>query len=124
VRWATDSCGELDIQGTIQFSGDVGYWQKNAFKHGFQNAATFFQLGGVDVNVYGGGTLDGNGGRWKSDQGVRPILFGTIGLKGGVIKDISLKNSPQWFNLVKDSKDVVFSNIRISGRNHNTDGWE
>ena len=84
---------------------------------------TFFKLGGVDVNVYGGGTLDGNGGAWK-DQGIRPILFGTIGLKGGVIKDLNLRNSPQWFNLVKDSKDVVFSNIRINGHNHNTDGWE
>jgi hypothetical protein len=35
--------------------------QENSFKQIFQNATTFFQIGGEDVNVYGDGTLDGNG---------------------------------------------------------------
>lgn len=90
----------------MQFSSDVGYWSKNAFKHEFQHANTFFQLGGEDVNVYGGGTIDGNGGAWK-DKSTRPVLFGTIGLNGGTIANLNLRNSPQWFNLVKDSKNVV-----------------
>jgi len=114
---------DLDIQGTIQFTSDVNYWTKHAFKHGFQDAITFFQLGGTDVNVYGGGTIDGNGGVWGT-RSPRPILFGTIGLKGGTISDLNMKSSPQWFNIVKDSKDVVFSNIKISGHNKNTDGWD
>ena len=60
-----DICYFLDIQGYIQFTNDTDYWQANSFKQIFQNATTFFQLGGEDVNVYGGGTLDGNGQIWQ-----------------------------------------------------------
>lgn len=126
---------DLDIQGTIQFTNDTDYWQKNAFKQVFQNATTFFQLGGKDVNVYGGGTLDGNGQAWydlyaKDIYILRPILFGTIGLQGGSIEDLKLRYSPQWYNLVANSSDVVFSNIDIAGGSvsknpaKNTDGWD
>ena len=125
---------QIDIQGTIQFTNDTDYWQANAFNQTFQNATTFFQLGGSDVNVYGGGTIDGNGQVWYDLYAediyiLRPILFGTIGLKGGRIEDLNLRYSPQWFNLVANSSDVVFSNIDIAGGSvssnpaKNTDGW-
>ncbi|KAF1916591.1 pectin lyase fold/virulence factor [Ampelomyces quisqualis] len=124
-----------DIQGTIQFTKDTDYWQKNAFYHTFQNATTFFQLGGNDVNVYGGGTLDGNGQVWydlyaKDIYILRPILFGAIGLHGGRIEDLNFRYSPQWYTLVANSTDVVFSNIDIKGGSvsknpaKNTDGWD
>jgi galacturan 1,4-alpha-galacturonidase len=123
----------VDIQGTLQFTNDTDYWQKNAFNQVFQNATTFFQLGGEDVNVYGGGTIDGNGQVWydlyaKDIYILRPILFGTIGLKGGSISDINMRYSPQWYNLVANSTDVVFTNITIEGTSKsaspakNTDG--
>ncbi|CBX91370.1 similar to extracellular exo-polygalacturonase [Plenodomus lingam JN3] len=126
---------DLDIQGTIQFTADTDYWQKNAFKQVFQNATTFFQLGGEDVNVYGGGTLDGNGQVWydlyASDiYTLRPILFGVIGLKGGRIEDLNFRYSPQWYTLVANSSQVLFSNIDIAGGSNstheakNTDGWD
>ncbi|KAF2644461.1 putative extracellular exo-polygalacturonase [Massarina eburnea CBS 473.64] len=126
---------DLDIQGTIQFTNDTDYWQENAFNQTFQNATTFFQLGGSDVHVYGGGTLDGNGQVWydlyaEDIYTLRPILFGTIGLKGGRIEDLKLRYSPQWYNLVANSSDVVFSNIDIAGDSvstnpaKNTDGWD
>ena len=56
----------------------------------FQNATTFFQLGGKDINVYGGGTLDGNGQAWydlyaKDIYILRPILFGLIGAEGACL---------------------------------------
>ncbi|KAL5456208.1 hypothetical protein PMIN06_004008 [Paraphaeosphaeria minitans] len=119
--------------GTIKFTNDTDYWQANAFKQVFQNASTFFQLGGEDVNVYGGGTFDGNGQVWynlyaKNNLVLRPILFGTIGLKSGRIEDLNLRYSPQWYNLVANSTNVVFSDISISGYNSssniakNTDG--
>ena len=120
----------VDIQGTIQFTNDTTYWQKAAFKQVFQNATTFFQLGGTDVNVYGGGTLDGNGQVWYDLYAadiyvLRPILFGTIGLHGGRIEDLNFRYSPQWYNLVANSTDVVFSNITIAGGSvsKNTDGY-
>jgi galacturan 1,4-alpha-galacturonidase len=124
---------DLDIQGTIQFTNDTDYWQKNGFYQTYQNATTFFQLGGHDVNVYGGGTLDGNGQVWydlyaKDIYILRPILFGTIGLHGGRIEDLKFRYSPQWYTLVANSTDVVFSNIDIAGGSvsknpaKNTDG--
>ncbi|KAK7513865.1 polygalacturonase precursor [Phyllosticta citriasiana] len=123
------------IGGTVLFTNDTDYWQKAGFNQTFQNATTFFQLGGSDVNVYGGGTLDGQGQAWwdlyASDIYIlRPILFGTIGLHGGSIADLNLRNSPQWYNIVANSTDVVFTGISIEGASQseneakNTDGWD
>lgn len=126
---------DLDIQGYLKFSNDTDYWQANAFKQIYQNATTFFQIGGEDVNVYGGGTLDGNGQVWYDLYAsniyiLRPILFGTIGLKGGTISNLNLVYSPQWYNFVANSTEVLFSNLIISGLSKssnvakNTDGWD
>ncbi|MCJ1376235.1 hypothetical protein MMC20_007476 [Loxospora ochrophaea] len=126
---------DLDIQGYIQFTNDTDYWQANSFKQIFQNATTFFQLGGEDVNVYGGGTLDGNGQVWydlyaQNIYILRPVLFGTIGLKGGSISNLNLIYSPEYYNFVANSSNVVFSDIFITGFSKsnntakNTDGWD
>lgn len=126
---------DIDIQGYILFTNDTDYWQANAFKQIFQNATTFFQLGGEDVNVYGGGTLDGNGQVWydlyaQNIYILRPVLFGTIGLKGGSISNLNLRYSPQYYNFVANSSNVIFSDISISGYStsknpaKNTDGWD
>lgn len=126
---------DLDIQGYVQFSNDTDYWQANSFKQIYQNATTFFQLGGTDVNVYGGGTLDGNGQVWYDLYAediyiLRPILFGTIGLDTGSISNLKLRYSPQWYNFVANSSNVVFQGIDISGYSQsnneakNTDGWD
>ncbi|GIK06279.1 hypothetical protein Aspvir_001926 [Aspergillus viridinutans] len=126
---------DLEVLGKIQFTDDTDYWQANAFKHGFQNATTFFQLGGEDVNVYGGGTFDGNGQIWydlfaQNALIMRPILFGVIGLKGGTIGPLKLRYSPQWYHFVANSSDVIFDGIDISGYSSsknlakNTDGWD
>jgi galacturan 1,4-alpha-galacturonidase len=42
---------------------------------------SFFQIGGADVNIYGGGTLDGNGDDRESIS-KRPILFVVVSIKG------------------------------------------
>lgn len=90
-----------DIQGYIQFTNDTDYWQANAFKQVFQNVTTFFQLGGNDVNVYGGGFIDGNGQVWydlyaQNIYILRPVLFGTIGLHTGTIQNLNLRYSPEY----------------------------
>ncbi|KAF2666215.1 putative polygalacturonase [Microthyrium microscopicum] len=120
---------DIVLQGTLTFSSDTSYWQKNAFKFKFQNAACYFQLGGTDVNVYGGGTIDGNGGVWgavfaANKDAVRPIPVCVVEMNGGSISDIKMRNSAQWFNLVVDSKNVVYSGISIDGHAKNTDGWD
>lgn len=126
---------DIDIQGYILFTNDTDYWQANAFKQIFQNATTFFQLGGEDVNVYGGGTLDGNGQVWYDLYAediyiLRPVLFGTIGLHGGSISNLNLRYSPQYYNFVANSSNVIFSDVSITGYSSskniakNTDGWD
>lgn len=126
---------DLDIQGKIQFTKDTDYWQKNSFRLVFQNATSFFLLGGKDVNVYGGGTVDGQGQTWwdafaakKSTN--RPVLFATVGLDGGSISDLSLTASPFWHNIIANSSDVVYTDMRIysvsdnQNFEKNTDGWD
>jgi galacturan 1,4-alpha-galacturonidase len=79
--------------------------------------------------------LDGNGQVWydlyaKNIYILRPILFGTTGLHGGSIANINLRYSPQYYNWVANSTNVVFSNLTISGFSQsnntakNTDGWD
>ncbi|CAG7954195.1 unnamed protein product [Penicillium salamii] len=124
-----------EIQGHVQFTNDTDYWQANAFKQIYQNATTFFQLGGEDVNMYGDGTLDGNGQVWydlyaEDAMILRPILMGIIGLKGGTIGPLNLRYSPQWYQFVANSSDVLFDGIDITGYSSssheakNTDGWD
>lgn len=123
-----------DITGTIQFTNDTNYWINNAFQIVFQNSTTFFKLGGEDVNIYGGGTIDGNGQVWYDMFAVnatlqRPILMGIIGLEGGSIGPLKLRHSPSWYHIVANSSNVVFDGLDISGYStsshvaKNTDGW-
>jgi galacturan 1,4-alpha-galacturonidase len=134
VNGSTDD-GATDIQAYIQFTNDTTYWQANAFHWTFQNATTFFALGGEDVNVYGGGMLDGNGQIWYDLYNtnalvLRPILVGVIGLETGSISDLYLRYSPQWYNFLANSTNVVYQGINIAGYSldnitaKNTDGWD
>jgi len=120
---------DIVLAGDLTFSSDVGYWQRSAFKFGYQNAASYIVLGGTDVNLYGGGTLDGNAGPWKqvfagNKNAIRPIPLVIRGMNGGSVSNIKMRNSAQWFNLIMDSRNVVYSGIDISGKTKNSDGWD
>ncbi|PSS08684.1 glycoside hydrolase family 28 protein [Amorphotheca resinae ATCC 22711] len=126
---------DIDIQGYVLFSNDTTYWQANSFKFGFQNVTSFFKLGGNDVNIYGGGTLDGNGQAWydlyaKDIYILRPVLIGIDGLHDSIISNLALRYSPQYYHFVANATNVVFDNINISGAStsanvaKNTDGWD
>lgn len=115
---------DIDIQGRIAFTDDIPHWLNNSFDLGFQNATSFFKLGGEDVNVYGGGTIDGQGQAWwdhypKNKHDRRPVLFATVEMHGGSVSDLSLVNSPFWHNFVGNSSDVVFTDIRIHSVSNN-----
>lgn len=115
---------DIDIQGTIQFTDDIEHWLNSTFDLGFQNATSFFKLGGSDVNVYGGGTIDGQGQAWydnyaKNEHDPRPVLFATVGLDDGTISDLNLRNSPFWHNFVANSTNVAFTNISIHSVSNN-----
>ncbi|KAK0631402.1 exopolygalacturonase [Immersiella caudata] len=126
---------DIDIQGHIQFSNDTEYWQNNSFEFLFQNVTSFFKLGGEDVWIYGGGTLDGNGQVWYDEYArniytLRPVLVGIDGLRDSVLSDLRLRRSPQYYHFVANASNVVFNNIDIAGASvsqnmaKNTDGWD
>lgn len=126
---------DIDIQSYIQFTNDTTYWQANSFRFIFQNVTSFFKLGGDDVFIYGGGTIDGNGQVWYDAYAaniytLRPVLFGIDGLKNSVISDLVLRYSPEYYHFVANSTNVVFNNINIAGGSKsknvakNTDGWD
>ncbi|KAI9648536.1 hypothetical protein NHQ30_003171 [Ciborinia camelliae] len=126
---------DLDIQGEILFSDNTTYWQANSFPIVFQNATSFFKLGGEDVFMYGGGSLNGNGQVWydlyaEDIYTLRPVLFGIDGLKDSILTDINLRYSPQYYNFIANSSNVIYNNITILGGStsthlaKNTDGWD
>lgn len=127
---------DLDIQGTLSFpSNNLTYWQTQAFDLNYQNAKSFFLLGGTDVNVFGSGTIQGNGQAWwdafvKNKALNRPVLFAIAGLVGGSVSGIRLRDSPFWHNVIVNSSDVVYSGLELRSTSSNgnfeknTDGWD
>lgn len=92
-------------------------------------------MGGNDVNFYGPGTINGNGQVWYDLYAAniyifRPILMGIVGLHNSTIGPLTLRNSPQYYNWVANSTNVIFTGINISGGStsknqaKNTDGWD
>ncbi|KAF2132039.1 glycoside hydrolase family 28 protein [Dothidotthia symphoricarpi CBS 119687] len=129
------SAVDLDIQGRLSFTDNLTYWQANAFDLQYQNATSFFMLGGKDVNVFGGGEVNGNGQAWydgraKDSKIKRPVLFAIVGLDSGSISNIKLWDSPFWHNVVINSTDVVYSGLDLFSTSNNgnfeknTDGWD
>lgn len=126
---------DLDIQGRLSFADNLTYWVANAFDLQYQNATSFFMLGGEDVNVYGGGEVNGNGQAWyderaKDSKIKRPVLFAIVGLDGGSVSDIKLWDSPFWHNIIANSSNVVYSGLDLFSTSNNenfeknTDGWD
>ncbi|KAI1881556.1 hypothetical protein JX265_000382 [Neoarthrinium moseri] len=136
MDWTFLKSIDIDIQGEILFSNDTAYWQANSFPFVFQNVTSFFKLGGDDVFIYGGGTLNGNGQVWYDAYAadiytLRPVLIGIDGLKNSIISDLVLRYSPQYYHFIANSSNVVFNNIDIAGGStnpkvtaKNTDGWD
>lgn len=127
---------DIDIQGTLSFPADnLTYWQENSFDLQYQNATSFFILGGSDINVYGSGTVQGNGQAWwdeyvNNKKLKRPVLFAIVGLEGGSVSGIKQRNSPFWHNIIANSSDVVYSGLDLFSTSNNgnfeknTDGWD
>ncbi len=87
------------------------------------------------MNIYGGGTIDGNGQVWydlyaANIYTLRPVLIGIDGLHNSILSDLILRYSPEYYHFVANSTNVVFNNINIAGQSKsvnvakNTDGWD
>ncbi|THU91397.1 pectin lyase-like protein [Dendrothele bispora CBS 962.96] len=124
----------FNLQGTIRFKPDIDYWSGNAFFIPFQTQVTFWLLGGENIVMNGGGTLDGAGQAWydafvSNSTLLRPITMTIFQAENVLIENIRMINSPEWHNLVNEGKNVVYSNITIHAESTsdnnpaNTDGW-
>ncbi|KAL0961308.1 hypothetical protein HGRIS_006267 [Hohenbuehelia grisea] len=124
----------LSLQGTLKFTPDVPYWSENAFPFPFQTQVTFWVLGGRNIRIDGGGTLDGSGQAWydafaANSSTPRPIVLTIYQAKNVVVKDINMIDGPEWFNLINEGENIVYDGINIDARStnankiHNTDGW-
>jgi len=121
----------INLAGTISFNPDIPYWSGNSFQIPFQNSSTFWQFGGTDLSITGGGTLDGQGSTWwsafdKNSSLLRPIILHTFNAKNVLIEGISMINSPIWHNMVDSSSNVTFNQVTINSPtgSPNTDGWD
>ncbi|KAF6813986.1 polygalacturonase [Colletotrichum plurivorum] len=129
---------DFAILGTVVFNDDVEYWQTNTFAYRYQNVNLMWRFGGEDVNIYGlgQGTIEGLGQTWwnalkGNSTVVRPLLLGTDGLKGGSITGLNMRDSPNWFNIIANSSDILISDMNLSVKvtnatspAKNTDGWD
>ncbi|KXS12895.1 glycoside hydrolase family 28 protein [Gonapodya prolifera JEL478] len=111
------------LEGTVKFTNDTAFWQKNAYAHPYQNSLMFWKWGGNDIRIYGSGTLDGNGQRWwnefaglevlTSSAYLRPILFYAENATNLAIEGINYRNSPIWHNFIVTSKNVYLHDLTI-----------
>lgn len=129
------------ITGEIHFiADDVYYWAENSFKFEFQNQSVYWLWGGEDVNIYGDlsngkSVLDGHGQEFWQEMSnnkslLRPLLFAFDGMKGATMSNLRMRNSPNWFNIIANSSDILISNMDIQARSTNntkianSDGWD
>ncbi|KAJ7205989.1 pectin lyase fold/virulence factor [Mycena pura] len=107
----------------------------NAFPFAFQTSITFWILGGTNIVVDGGGTIDGAGQAWydafaKSSSLLRPITMTLFQATNVLVQNIKMINSPIWFNFVNEGKNVTFNNVTLNAASTssngpaNTDGWD
>ncbi|KAJ7594964.1 glycoside hydrolase family 28 protein [Mycena floridula] len=109
----------LNLAGTVRFNPNIPYWTGNAFSFPFQTQITFWILGGTNIIVTGGGTLDGAGQAWydafaSNSTLLRPIILTIFQAQNVLVKNIRMINSPEWFNLVNEGKNVTYDNITIN----------
>ncbi|THH18670.1 hypothetical protein EW146_g2337 [Bondarzewia mesenterica] len=115
----------ISVQGTVKFTDDIPYW----------TGSTFWILGGKNIILDGGGTLDGNGQAWydsfaSNSSLVRPIMLTILNGTDVMVQNIHEVNGPNWNNLVYQSKNIVYDNININAKStskntaKNTDGWD
>ncbi|PFH52184.1 glycoside hydrolase family 28 protein [Amanita thiersii Skay4041] len=124
----------ISLQGTMKFEPDIPYWTGNGFFFPFQTQITFWILGGRDIVLDGGGTLDGSGQVWwdtfaTNSSLLRPITLTIFQATNVRVENIQMINGPEWHNLINEGQNILYNNISIhavSSSSHfaaNTDGW-
>lgn len=125
----------IDLKGALRFDPNIPYWSGNGFSFPFQTQITFWILGGKNIVLNGGGTIDGAGQAWydafaANASLLRPISLTLFQATNVLVSDIKMINSPEWFNFANEVVNATYENIHmnaVSTSAHgpsNTDGWD
>ncbi|CAO3673986.1 unnamed protein product [Rhizopus stolonifer] len=95
----------------------------------YKRKPAYFELTGKNINMFGGGTITGNGQTWwdKGDN-TGPIVLRTTA-KNSVFGHFNIIGAPNGHIAVTASEDVVFENIYLRSKSQNknfarnTDAW-
>ncbi|KAG0746179.1 hypothetical protein G6F57_008481 [Rhizopus arrhizus] len=80
----------------------------------FQNLDHYIQLKGSNVNVYGGGTINGNGQAWyDAEDHTAPTVL-RLSLTNSNVGYFTIINSPRAHLGVTNSNDLVLTNITLN----------
>ncbi|KAG5658691.1 hypothetical protein KAF25_010872 [Fusarium avenaceum] len=131
---------DVVITGTLNFKSDPYYWADHSFKYDFQNMSSFWKIGGKDIHIYGDlknneSLLDGQGQAYweemaKNKTLLRPILLTIEDAHGLTMSNLRMRNSPNWFNIIINSTDVLISDLDLQAKSvngvkiANSDGWD
>ncbi|KDQ56478.1 glycoside hydrolase family 28 protein [Jaapia argillacea MUCL 33604] len=125
----------ISLQGTVMFPPDIPYWSGHGYYFPFQDQITFWILGGENILLDGGGIIDGVGQPWydafaANSTLLRPILLTLFQATTVTVQDITMLNSPEWFNFVNEGQNIVFNQVTLNATStsknlaKNTDGWD
>ncbi|KIJ65995.1 glycoside hydrolase family 28 protein [Hydnomerulius pinastri MD-312] len=125
----------IELEGTVKFTDNMTYWINNGFYFEFQDQIAFWIIGGENIRVSGGGTIDGSGQVWYDAFAtnatlLRPILFTVYQATNVVIENIKMINGPEWINFVNEGQNILYNGITINATSNstnlakNTDGWD
>jgi galacturan 1,4-alpha-galacturonidase len=56
--------GSTHVFVVVQYTPNIAKWSPQSYRLTYQNATTFWFIGGNNIHLYGGGTIDGNGQVW------------------------------------------------------------
>ncbi|KAJ6598653.1 pectin lyase fold/virulence factor [Mycena sp. CBHHK59/15] len=113
-----------ELARTLRFNPNIPYWSGNGFSFPFQTQITFWILGGTNIVLDGGGTLDGAGQAWydafaSNSSLLRPITL-TLFQATNVLSGLTGERR----------ENVTYNNITINAAStsshgaSNTDGWD
>lgn len=126
---------QINLEGTIKINDNINYWAGNSFYFSYQTQNAFWLLGGSDITLTGGGTVDGSGQTWYKEFSsnsslVRPILLTIYQAQNVLIENIKFLNAPEWFNFVNQGENITYNSVTLNATTlsgseaKNTDGWD
>ncbi|KAB5593430.1 putative effector protein [Ceratobasidium theobromae] len=125
----------LRLEGTLRVKPDLAYWAGNAFAVPYQKNSAIWLLGGENLVLDGGGTIDGSGQTWWDARPgnstlVPPLTLVVHQAQNVLISNITFYKTPKWANLVQESENVIYEYITVNSVTNSTadmretDGWD